>query len=206
MPEVILMRESEIESAGAVLARAFFRDPIVKYMLPDESERERLSPWHFTAFVRYGYLFGEVYVAIDDGTGDVTGVAVWFPPGSIEMPPERVAQAGLDKAPEVLGADVWNRFMTVIDKLDQTHHEDMKTRHWFLPLLGIDPLHQGSGLGGKMIKPVLAHADAQGLPCYLATVQPRNVRFYQKQGFTVVSEDVEAVSGIRFWTFRRDPT
>jgi len=201
MSEVVLISESEIENAGAVLARAFLNDPFSQYMLPDEAERQRLLPWYFSAFVRYGYLFGEVYVT----AGAIKSVAIWFPPGEIEMSPERAAQAGLDKAPEVLGVDVWRRFSTVIDRLDLTHNEEMKTKHWFLPLLGVDPSHQGTGLGGKLIQPVLSRAADEGLPCYLATFQPRNVSFYKKQGFAVINEGVEPVSQLRFWTFRRDP-
>lgn len=202
MGNVIRLPESEISRAGELLARSFFGDRIVRYMFPDESERARLLPWHFTAFVRYGYLFGEIYST----ASQTEGVAIWFPPGETELTPERLAKAGLDEAPEVLGAEPWERFTTVIDYLERFHQRDVEPRHWYLPLLGIDPSQQGRGLGSKLLAPVLARADAEMLPCYLETVEPRNVPFYQRHGFAVITEGVEPRSGVRFWTFRRDPS
>lgn len=201
MLDIIRLPESEIPRAGEILADSFFRDPIVLYMFPDESERARLLPWHFTAFVRYGHLFGEVYST----AGRTDGVAVWLPPGSVEMPDERIRQAGLDKAPEVLGRGPWERFTSVMSYLEQFHRRDVQMRHWYLPLIGIDSLQQGRGLGSALLEPVLARADDEALPCYLETVEPRNVPFYRRHGFRVITEDVEPRSGIRFWTFRRDP-
>jgi GNAT superfamily N-acetyltransferase len=137
--------------------------------------------------------------------GGTDGVAVWLPPGEAEITPERAARAGLDRAPEVLGAAAWERFRTLMDHMEQFHHQDVQPRHWYLPILGVDPAHQGRGLGGRLLAPILARADTEGLPCYLETVEPRNVPFYQKHGFAVVTEGVEPYSGVRFWTCRRDP-
>ena len=201
MSEIIRMPESEIEKAGGVLSRAFCNDRISQFMSSDETERRNLLEWYFTAFARYGHLFGEAYVT----KGETRGVAIWFPPGESEMPAERIEHAGLDKAPQVFGADAWSRFTTLMDQLDRSHVEDMKTPHWFLPLLGIDPPYQHSGLGSNLLAPMLSRADADGLPCYLATAEPRNIQFYQKQGFAVINEGVEPQSGIKFWTFRREP-
>jgi hypothetical protein len=39
-----------------------------------------------------------------------------------------------------------------------------------------------------LLRPALARADAEGVPCYLETQNVRNVRFYRKQGFRVVSD------------------
>jgi GNAT superfamily N-acetyltransferase len=200
MTTVIPLPASEISNAGALLARSFFNDLIVGYMLPDESERAKLMPWHFTAFVRFAHPFGEVYT-----TSRLEGVAVWLPPDDSELTPERLQQSGLDKAPDVLGKEQWKRFNTVMDYIGKFHHQDVQSRHWYLPLLGIDPPHQGQGLGGVLLAPMLKRADLEGLPCYLETVEPKNVPFYQKQGFVIKTETIEPHSGIRFWTFRRDP-
>jgi len=170
-------------------------------MFPDESKRAQLMPWHFIAFVRYGYLFGEVYST----AGKTDGVAVWLPPGEVQMPPEHIEQAGLDRASEVLGREPWERFTSIMSYLEHFHRQDVQPRHWYLALIGIDPSQQGHGLGGALLKPMLARADAEGLPCYLETVESKNVPFYQKHGFKIITESIEPQSGIRFWTFRHDP-
>jgi hypothetical protein len=52
---------------------------------------------------------------------------------------------------------------------------------------------------------MMERADAAGLPCYLETAQPDNVAFYEYLGFARLVEAVEPRSGLRLWTFRRDP-
>ena len=61
------------------------------------------------------------------------------------------------------------------------------------------------GLGLALLQPVIDRADSAGLPCYLETAQPDNVAFYEHLGFTRLVEAVEPRSGLRLWTFRRDP-
>jgi ribosomal protein S18 acetylase RimI-like enzyme len=200
MTNVMRLPESEISRAGDLLAHSFFNDSIVKYMLPNEAERLKLMPWHFAAFGRYAHPFGEVYT-----TSGIEGVAVWLPPDNTEMTPSRLRQSGLDKAPDVLGKGAWQRFNTVMDYIGKFHHRDVQPRHWYLPLIGIDPAHQGQGLGSMLLAPMLKRADAEDLPCYLETVEPKNVPFYERHGFVIQTEVVEPHSGIRFWTFRRDP-
>ena len=191
---IVPIEEAQLEEAGA-----FFVDHLMEYMFPDEDERRRLGPWHFTAFIRYGYLFGEVYTTI----GSPAGTAVWFRPGETEMPANRIEQAGLDRAPDVLGTAAWARFISVTDYVERLHPKEMPEPHWYLPLLGVDPALQGKGAGSALLRVILDRADTDGLHAYLWTAKARNVPFYQKHGFEVLTEGVEPVSGIRFWTMGR---
>jgi predicted N-acetyltransferase YhbS len=72
-------------------------------------------------------------------------------------------------------------------------------------VIGVDPSHHGQGVGSGLIRPVLARADAGNVPCYLETAQPTNVAYYRRLGFRVVDDLVEPRSGLRLWTFLRDP-
>jgi GNAT superfamily N-acetyltransferase len=176
---VTKLRESQIEAAGEALARGFIADPLAVYMLPERSQRAQLLPWHFSAFVRYGHLFGEVFT-----TDQAEGAAVWLPPGDAQMTPDRIEQAGLHEAPLKLGA-AWARFMSILEYLEPFHARDMPTAHWYLAVLGVDKPLQGQGLGSALLAPMLARADGEGLPCYLETVESTNVPFYQRHGFTM---------------------
>ena len=55
------------------------------------------------------------------------------------------------------------------------------------------------------MEPVLARADAAGIPCYLETQYGRNLSFYEKYGFEVVEEGVVPNSSLRFWSMLRTP-
>jgi GNAT superfamily N-acetyltransferase len=196
---IVPLEEPQIEAAGAAMARAFFVDPITEYMFPNEDERRRLAAWHFSAFIRYGYLFGEVYTT----SPNANGTAVWFRPGESELTAERIKQAGLDRAPDVLGAASWARFNSVCDYVERLHPQEVPQPHWYLPLLGVDPELQGKGAGTALLRPILDRADKDALPAYLWTAKARNVPFYQRLGFEVLTHGVEPASQIPFWTMRR---
>jgi hypothetical protein len=55
------------------------------------------------------------------------------------------------------------------------------------------------------MQPVLARADASGLPCYLETMNESNVPFYRKHGFVVVSDGEVPERGLRVWAMVREP-
>ena len=65
------------------------------------------------------------------------------------------------------------------------HPEEL---HWYLWILGIDTSQQGRGLGVLLMEPVLARCDLDGIAAYLESSNPRNVPFYERQGFEVRSE------------------
>jgi GNAT superfamily N-acetyltransferase len=76
---------------------------------------------------------------------------------------------------------------------------------WYLEILGVDPAHQGGGLGPRLLAGVLARADREGRACYLETSRPANVGFYGRLGFAVEREVVLVPGGVPFTMMRRPP-
>ena len=198
---IVSLTEENFGAAAESLARAFYNDPLQSYVFPDESERATRSPAHFAAALRYGMLFGEVLTT----EGKPLGAAVWLPPETWEITPERATAAGFDELPDVMGEEAANRFFSVLGAVDPYHHRDVPPAHWYVMVVGVSPEAHGQGLGRTLLEPVMNRADAAGLPCYLETAQPNNVAFYEHLGFKKVTEVVEPQSGLRLWTFRRDP-
>jgi ribosomal protein S18 acetylase RimI-like enzyme len=199
--QVELIEEAQLAAAADALGRAFFNDPLQMYILPDDGERQRLSAPIFHALLKYGHRNGHVLTT----PGDPAGAAVWMKPGEWEMTESGMEEAGFMALPGLLGEDAFNRFGEFFGYIEQYHHRDVPAEHWYLAVIGVDPPHQGKGHGAAMIRPVLAAADETNIPCYLETAQPDNVPLYQHLGFKVLLEEVEPTSGVRFWTFRRDP-
>ncbi len=195
------MQRDEIAVSGAVLARAFDDDPMLVYILPDDATRSKPARWFFTVAAKYGHKFGEV----DTTAGNVEGDAIWLPPGEQKVSPWRMAQAGMLAVPLRFGFPAFRRFLTVVNHMEHLHDKDMAAPHWYLMVLGVDPPRQGQGVGGALIAPKLAQADAEGLPCYLETMKARNVTFYQKHGFEIVHEGDIPKGGPHFWTMKRMP-
>lgn len=58
--------------------------------------------------------------------------------------------------------------------------------HWYLPLIGVDPAHQGQGHGAALMTYALEQADRDRLPAYLESTNPRNISLYRRHGFEVL--------------------
>lgn len=198
---VVTLSESQIAAAGELLARAFAKDPLAVFMLPDDNKRARLIPHHFAAFVRCAHLAGKVLAT----EGSLDGVAVWFPPGAGELTQELMDHSGISALPAIVGADAFARVMGVFGHFEELHKRDVPTPHWYLALIGVMPEKQGQGIAGSLLRPILEQSDMEALPCYLETVEPTNLPFYRKHGFEVVVDDIETESGVRYYTMLRQP-
>jgi len=198
---IVGLTRSQIPEVGEVLARAFLDDPIFVWALPDQAKRERALPRFMISVTRYGMLLGDVYTT----GGAVEGGAVWFPPGKAGTSIVGMFRSGMVIALLRMGLPSASRFMGAIDFLDKLHKRDVTTEHWYLATLGVDPPHQGRGIGSALIAPVLTRTDSLGLTSYLETTKERNVPFYRRHGFDLVVEDDLPNNGPRFWTMKREP-
>jgi GNAT superfamily N-acetyltransferase len=194
-----LLTLDECATAGEVLQRAFYHDPLQQWFFPDPDVRRTKCAPVFHNFAARGCLFGEVITT----TNGVNGVAIWSPPGPREVTEETMAKAGIDRTPELMGEESYTRSIEFFAWLGQFHHRDAPVDHWYLEILGVDPPLQGQGIGTSLMMPILRRADEAGLPCYVETAQQRNVPLYTRAGFKVMEDVVEPKSGVRIWTFLR---
>jgi GNAT superfamily N-acetyltransferase len=104
-----------------------------------------------------------------------------------------------------MGKAAFERFGRVLDYLSEAHREAMPAEHWYLVVVGVLPERQGHGHGRALLKPIMTQADATGVPIRLDTAQPKVKTFYETLGFRPVIETVDPGSGLRFWTYQRDP-
>ena len=199
--EILRPGDAQIAAAGETFARAFHDDPLMVYTVPDPAERRRLLPDVYARMIRFGTLAGEVHTT----AGAIEGVAVWLPPNA-KWTRENIEASGMHQIGALIGDEAYQRYREVVGREWQARERDMTGSCWYLFLLGVEPNCQRRGLGGALMRPVLERADAARQPCYLETENQRNVAFYLKQGFeTIVNGEEAGSSGVRFWTFRRDP-
>jgi ribosomal protein S18 acetylase RimI-like enzyme len=195
------MVRAQIKDSAAVLGRAFFDDPMTRWVTPDDSKRARDLPWFFAKAAVVGDRWGEVYTT----GGKVEGNAIWLSPGNAKLSLSKMARTGMLMAPFALGLSPFMRFMKIMNTFEHLHDRDAPEPHWYLMVLGVDPPRQGQGVGGSLIQPILARADAGKLPCYLETQKAINVPFYKRHGFEVLVEDDIAGGGPHYWTMKRPP-
>jgi len=69
--------------------------------------------------------------------------------------------------------------------LDKVHQRLIPGRHWYLLALGVEPSVEKERLCATLLEPILSRADAQGLPCYAETFNPKDLSFYKRLGFRI---------------------
>ena len=80
---------------------------------------------------------------------------------------------------------------------------DPEEPHWHLGPVAVDAHLQGMGVGSRLMQAFCAKMDAEHEDAYLETDKPENVRFYERFGFEVVSE--QDVLGTPNWFMLRRP-
>jgi ribosomal protein S18 acetylase RimI-like enzyme len=173
---------ADIDALSAALGRAFFDDPVMRWMLPDSALRRRKLHRLFAAMTRYHHLSrGGVEVAPDgDGIG---GAALWDPPGQWKT--SRIDE--LRAMPTLLltfGASL-RRGLEVEELMKEAHPEEP---HWYLAVIGSDPTVRGKGFGQALMRSRLDRCDAEHAPAYLESSNPDNVPYYERFGFEVTGE------------------
>ena len=58
-----------------------------------------------------------------------------------------------------------------------------RSPHWYLYAIGVDPAHQGRGVGGALLRSRLARVDQEGAAAYLESSKLGNVPIYEHFGF-----------------------
>jgi len=188
------------QRAGGVLARAFHDDAMFCAVQPDPQRRARLLPWFFTATARLGQREGELHMLEDDA-----GVAIWLTPSHGRLGLGALVHSRLAFVPLHLGPAGLRRFMRITGNFDSAREELVREPYWHLFILGVAPEHQGRGLGGELMAPVLARADRDGVHCYLETSEERNVPFYERHGFAVGGGRRDPQGLPPFWPMVREP-
>jgi ribosomal protein S18 acetylase RimI-like enzyme len=182
---------TDSERAARTLARAFYDDPINRWMMRRD---ERFVPG-FDFFLRRVWLpHGEVYE-----TADGAGVACWLPPGKAHMSVGDQLRA-FPAMIKALGRDL-PRALSTLGAMEKDHPREP---HWYLNLIGVDPSAQSRGLGSALIAHTLQRCDAEHLPAYLEANTERSIPLYERHGFEVTAEVRVPKGGPPFWRMWRE--
>lgn len=160
-----------------MLASAFQDDPVFGWIFPAEGSRHRRLRRYFVTELHHESLrHGAVEVARVDGR--VAGAAVWFPPGTWSGT-EASALPGYLRAcgRRLVIASQYQSVAVRVHPREQPH--------WYLAIIGVDPVRQGYGVGAALLRSRLRRCDAEGLPAYLESSNLENVPLYQHFGFHV---------------------
>ena len=196
------MKPDDKPALVGTLARAFYDDPLFGYFLPDLVAQSKGLLHYMSAAVADASPFREIWIARTDGK--IACGAVWLPPGSYPRGLRRDLLTNLRGAPAFMrtGRRIAGA-LRLLAMLDQAHHQ-LDEPHYYLAVLGTDPLYQRSGAGSAALQPVLEKCDTEGLTAYLETQKEDNLAYYARHAFELIQKvEIEGLPPV--WTLSRKP-
>ncbi|MCC7384474.1 MAG: GNAT family N-acetyltransferase [Deltaproteobacteria bacterium] len=195
-----ITRELVVPVADA-LARAFHDNPSFIALLDRQSSEQRLRTLIQLQriFVRATLDRGDASCILEDGRPVAALLA--YPPGAYPWPLAQLTRF----APALLamGLRGVRRGFHLSQVLDTWH---IDRPHWYVFVLGVDPSHQGRGLGGALLARICELADRAAVESYLETDRHSSVRLYERHGYRVLHhEALPALQALEMWSMAREP-
>ena len=157
------------------LTLAFGADPMARWSLPDPAKYLTVFPSIVRAFGGNAFERGTAYIA-----NGFVGAALWLPPGVVSD------EESLTKLfDENVDDDIKEHLPGIFEQMEKFHPTEP---HWYLPMIGVDPAHQGVGVGSALMAEGLKAVDRDGLIAYLESSNPKNISLYERHGFEVIGE------------------
>jgi len=170
-----LATAADVEQLRGVLADAFFEDPVLSWLMPNDRTRLAQLRRYFGIELRHYTLpRGRVWT-----TTDLAGAALSLPPRMWRAPTRVTLLEGsaflthLPRAARIGAAMEWRH---------------LRGPHYYVRDVGVLPSMQGKGLGSALMRPTLDRCDREGLPAYLEASSDRSTALYERLGFRVTRE------------------
>jgi GNAT superfamily N-acetyltransferase len=165
----------EVPEAAGVLARTFADDPFVNWVVRQDARHDEAMRRFFTVCLRLLTLpYDEVWA-----TPDLSGVAMWTPPGAFRVGPREQARF-LWQAVQAWGVGRVPTRLSAFNEIERHHPQEP---HFYLFFVGVDPDRQGEGIGSELLGAVLDRCDKEGLPAYLEGTRQDLVPYYGRFGY-----------------------
>ena len=171
--QISFMEQNDIKKSAEALSIAMLNNPNHIGIFLGNAEKERL---------KIEKMFFELFNNL---------------PGIVFLAKENEKIIGVMRMKSCIGKDIENpnvfRDENDIDWRESVWFKewakhDPVEQHWHLGPIGVLPNHQGLGVGTILMDRFCKEVDACRAKAYLETDFDKNVRFYEKFGFKVVSE------------------
>lgn len=186
-------RREDFRPLAAMLARAFYDDPVTAWFYPNPARRLARTRRFFA--IRMRQLADQELIFT---TPDHAGAALWTQPGRWRED-LRQSLMLLPMLPVLLPRIV--RSTRAVREIERRHPV---VPHYYLSVLGTEPQQQGEGIGTALLAPVLHRCDRDGVAAYLESSKESNVGFYVRHGFTM-TQRIDLPDGPPLWFMWREP-
>jgi GNAT superfamily N-acetyltransferase len=184
---VRLATHHDLERAASTLGDAFADYSWTRHTVAADDHRARMRQIQELFLSRVSLDHGRVWV-----TDRCKAVAVW-------SLPDTMGKADLGAIMPALAELAGDRAHAWGEAEEALAPYKPKEPVWTLETVGVQPEHQGRGLGSAVIRPGIEAARQAGFPAWLGTSSERNLRLYQRLGFRVTAEVDLPNGGPRTW-------
>ena len=174
-PAIYTVSDIEAPAIVQTIVLGFANDPITRWCWPAADAYLEAMPKFIMASGGEAFTNKSAYTV-----EDYRGAALWLPPG-IEADEKALEQLTRETVDVGKQAELGAAFKQLDD-----YHPDQP--HWYLPLIAVDPHHQGQGIGALLMKHAVQRCDQDGIEAYLESSNPKNISLYERHGFETVGE------------------
>ncbi len=187
--QISFMEKRDIQESANVLSVAMLDNPLHDVVFQGKGEKERME---------IEKMFSNLLIEL---------------PGIVFLAKDKQNIIGVMRMKSCEGSKATNNpidsknendigFRKSIWHIEWARHDPL-SQHWHLGPIGVLPSHQGSGVGSILMERFCKEVDACLAKAYLETEGDKNVRFYEKFGFKVVSES--KIFNVKSRYMLRDP-
>ena len=181
---------SDAVAAVDVVTLAFSTDPVARWLYPNPHKYLANMPRFVRAYGGKAFVHKSAYYV--EG---YRGVALWLPP---DVHPDE------DELLSLIQHTVSKReqedLFALFEQMESYHPKDP---HWYLPLIGVDPTHQGQGYGSALMQHGLFPCDREQTQAYVESSNPRNISLYKRHGFELLGTIQVGTSPLVFPMLRK---
>lgn len=173
LPRIRLATADDEPAIVDAIVLAFTADPMWRWAWPNPHTFLSNAASFVRAFTGAAIAHGSAYCS-----DDLVAACLWLRPG-VHGDDAAVGELfGRSLTPARL-ADLQG----IVAQMDRFHP---KEPHWYLPLIGVDPAHQGQGYGSALLAHALQECDWEHMPAYLESSNAKNVPLYARHGFVAL--------------------
>jgi ribosomal protein S18 acetylase RimI-like enzyme len=175
MPAIGTATWADRNQVAAALTLAFTADPVERWAFPNP--HRYMSTFPNFVILYGGKAFDHASAYVIDG---FSGVALWLPPGV-----EPDYHPMMDLFLENVEGSIRVVAESLFAQMAEFHPEEP---HWYLSLMGVDPVCRGQGYGSSLLSHALSVCDKDRLPAYLESTSPANLSLYERHGFQILGK------------------
>jgi ribosomal protein S18 acetylase RimI-like enzyme len=155
------------------LVLAFSADPFERWLYHDPHTYLTNFPIFIDAITTRAFETDNAYYV-----DNYAGTALWLPP-NVHLDEELI----IASVEQTINKQKQTDTIAFMEQMGRFHpHEP----HWYLVIIGVDPLKQGQGFGAILLKHTLASCDRDRAPAYLESTNPKNISLYERFGFKLL--------------------